>query len=594
MKIKGVKKRILAMFLAVVMALPIVVFGTPAVKAEAKTYARKAFGIDVSEYNGTIDWAQIKAQGVEFVMIRVGLRGYLNPRLIHDAKWKANIEGAKANGIKVGVYFVTQAITPAEAIEEANFACDLIKGYTLDLPIAMDYEYIGNGKDRLFTSNQSRSEATAIINAFCATVEARGYKGMLYCNTSTIRNKMYISEIQDKYQIWLANWLSGNIPEYLAKYTDNYSCWQYGTVALYGTCLKENNIGNKKAMATDANYWYLNEYDEYLKPVDRESFGEADAIEYTDGSLAEIEYEAHVQNIGWMAPVKNGQTAGTSGKSLRVEALTLQMQKVPNDAVLHVNAHIQNVGWKEYEAIGKQVLRVGTVGKSQRIEALEMTLDNVPGYVILYRAHVQNIGWTDWVSQGQMAGTTGKSLRIEAVEIKIIPESKIPVKPTIKASAHVQNIGWMNPVGENQVAGTSGRSLRVEAFKFELGNVATKTKEVTKTEEYVDENGETQTREVTETVTEPEIYLSGSAHVQNIGWMNFDRIDPNTEFGTSGKSLRVESINLKLNNCPGYKLQYRAHIQNVGWTGWIDEGKNAGTTGRSLRLEAVQFRIVSK
>ena len=92
----------------------------------------------------------------------------------------------------------------------------------------------------------------------------------------------------------------------------------------------------------------------------------------------------------------------------------------------------------------------------------------------------------------------------------------------------------------------------------------------------------------------PGMYLSGSVHVQNKGWINYSTITKDTVVGSSGEGLRIESINFTLNGTNAYKIQYRTHIQNVGWTPWIDQGSNAGTQGQSLRLEAMEFRIVAK
>ncbi|MBO5509818.1 MAG: peptidase M4, partial [Lachnospiraceae bacterium] len=83
-------------------------------------------------------------------------------------------------------------------------------------------------------------------------------------------------------------------------------------------------------------------------------------------------------------------------------------------------------------------------------------------------------------------------------------------------------------------------------------------------------------------------------HIQNYGWRIYEHITPNTIIGTSGESLRIESINLMLNGTDKYKLQYRVHIQNLGWTPWFDQGRDAGTSGRSLRLEAMQIILVEK
>ena len=154
-------------------------------------YTQK-LGVDVSKYQGTINWAQAKAQGVEFAIIRVGYRGSSSGTLNEDPNYVRNIEGALAQGIPVGVYIFSQAITEAEAIEEANYVISRIYRYNITLPIVIDFEYAssssGNG-GRLYEANLSKTQATAICKAFCRTVQNAGYTGMVYANKSMLTRK---------------------------------------------------------------------------------------------------------------------------------------------------------------------------------------------------------------------------------------------------------------------------------------------------------------------------------------------------------------------------------------------------------------------
>jgi uncharacterized protein YjdB/GH25 family lysozyme M1 (1,4-beta-N-acetylmuramidase) len=133
-----------------------------------------------------------------------------------------------------------------------------------------------------------------------------------------------------------------------------------------------------------------------------------------------VSYTAHVQNIGWMPSVSDGAEAGTDGKSLRVEALKINLVNAPAGASIQYQAHVQNIGWQSLVSDGAEA---GTDGKSLRVEALKIKLVNMPGYSVQYRAHVQNIGWQNWVSDGAEAGTDGQSLRVEAIEIRVVPTS---------------------------------------------------------------------------------------------------------------------------------------------------------------------------
>lgn len=140
------------------------------------------------------------------------------------------------------------------------------------------------------------------------------------------------------------------------------------------------------------------------------------AAPYPDASIT---YWAHVQNYGWMGAVSNGTQAGTTGQSLRLECLQIQLNSAVS-GVVYVQSHIQNIGWTGVTGAGRGIAqRTGTEGQSLRMEAIRIWLDGDIAcyYSVKYRVHVQNYGWMNWVSDGTVAGTTGESLRIEAIQI---------------------------------------------------------------------------------------------------------------------------------------------------------------------------------
>ena len=132
-----------------------------------------------------------------------------------------------------------------------------------------------------------------------------------------------------------------------------------------------------------------------------------------------LRYSAHVQNIGWQPTVSTGQMTGTTGRSLRAEAIKITDTNTTTTGSVVGNAHVQNIGWMGYQAPGAVI---GTVGRSLRMEAIQLKLTGnlATRYTISYRVHVQNIGWMGWVSNGATAGTTGRSLRIEALQVRIV------------------------------------------------------------------------------------------------------------------------------------------------------------------------------
>jgi len=181
------------------------------------------FGIDVSKWNKEIDWESVKASGVEFVIIRCGYRGSKTGSLVEDPYFKKNIEGAEAAGIKVGVYFFTQATTEVEAVEEASMALMLCKGYKLAFPIFIDTEGAG-GSGRADGLNQETR--TAVCEAFCRTIENSGFNAGVYASKNWYQNNLNTKNLSD-YTIWLAQYSRG------VTYDGDYDLWQYtsaGTV----------------------------------------------------------------------------------------------------------------------------------------------------------------------------------------------------------------------------------------------------------------------------------------------------------------------------------------------------------------------------
>lgn len=132
-----------------------------------------------------------------------------------------------------------------------------------------------------------------------------------------------------------------------------------------------------------------------------------------------IAAKVHVQDYGWLPCAQDGEMAGTEGQSKRMEGLYLQVVNAPPGAYLSGRVHIQDHGWRTYSNINASVL-VGTQGESRRLEAIELQLNNAPGYKLQYRVHIQDIGWSNWTDQGKMAGTEGRSKRLEAIEFRVV------------------------------------------------------------------------------------------------------------------------------------------------------------------------------
>lgn len=193
--------------------------------------------IDVSHHNGTIDWNAVKASGIDYAFIRVGYRGYEGGKIGKDMKFEENLRNAINAGVKVGVYFFSQAITEQEALEEASVTLNYIRNYDITLPVVIDWE---TSSDYRTYSGLSQNKLTNIVSVFCNTVASYGYTPMVYMNKSDLYNRVYYSVLAAKYKIWLAwyfdKYKSDNYASNRFVYGDNlpdvpfpYSVWQYSS-----------------------------------------------------------------------------------------------------------------------------------------------------------------------------------------------------------------------------------------------------------------------------------------------------------------------------------------------------------------------------
>lgn len=187
------------------------------IKKQHTTDTTQKFGIDVSKWQGDIDWDKVKASGVEFVMIRAGYRGSKTGALVEDPNFLVNIRGAKRAGLKVGVYFFTQAVNEVEAVEEASMVLALCEGYDLEYPVIIDSEGAG-GEGR--ADALDAETRTKVCAAFCETIDNAGYEPGVYASRSWYNANLDVKKL-DKYRIWLAEYRSTPL------YSGYYDMWQY-------------------------------------------------------------------------------------------------------------------------------------------------------------------------------------------------------------------------------------------------------------------------------------------------------------------------------------------------------------------------------
>ena len=200
-------------------------------------------GIDVSYYQGNINWSKVKAAGVKFAIIRCGYSTLAKGEKNRDVKFLEYIKAAKAAGIKVGVYYFSQAISLKEARDEAEFAARIIQssGVKPDLPVFMDVEIVSNSiYSRMISANLSKASETSICRAFCQAIEAKGYRAGVYSSMNYLYTRMNAGELAEDYIIWLAHYTNKTT------YTGDYTFWQHGST---GTV---NGISG----GVDCNIWY--------------------------------------------------------------------------------------------------------------------------------------------------------------------------------------------------------------------------------------------------------------------------------------------------------------------------------------------------
>ena len=299
---------------------------------------------------------------------------------------------------------------------------------------------------------------------------------------------------------------------------------------------------------------------------------------------------------------------------------------------IYYQVHCQDYGWEVDEKDDADLTKwksdgadSGTVGKSKRLEGIRIQLPEGVSGSVEYRTHIQNTGWeTKWKKDGEVSGTSGKSLRLEAIQVKLT--GKIADNYDVYYCVHAQNVGWLNWAKNGEEAGTAGYGYRLEAIKIMLvpkgekapAKVGDSDKAMEArlvgyqthvqdfgTQAYVYDGAVAGTSGQAKRMESIRINLPSTmasegkieyrSHVQYIGWEK-DWKQTNQLSGTTGKSLRLEAIQMKLsgNIAKEYDVYYRVHAQNFGWLGWAKNGEEAGTAGYSYRLEAIQVVMVPK
>lgn len=501
-----------------------------------------AKGIDVSEHQGTIDWQKVKDAGVDYVIIRCGYGDNYTSQ--DDEQWLRNVSECERLGIPYGVYIYSYAMSTEAAQSEAEHVLRLLQGHNPTYPVYLDIENEGGNYNQASLSKKALGD---IAETFCTIISNAGYKTGIYANKYWFETYLTDSRF-DQWDRWVAQYNE------TCTYSGNYTMWQCSS----------KGIVNGISGTVDLNL----------------DFGTIETR--PDTSSAKILYQTHVQDIGWQIERVDGNTAGTTGRSKQMEALTISKggvtQNISGD--IKYRAHVQDIGEQSWVANGDIA---GTTGQGKRIEAVQIALTGelAKQYDVYYRVHVQNIGWMKWIkgseNESSWTGSKGLGLAIEAVEIQLVEKGgQVPSSNakysylttdaigTLSYVVHQQDYGTLQTVLSGGQAGKTGEAKRLEAAWIAVHDSI----------------------------------LSGSiqyrAHVQNIGWQS--RVNSGNASGTTGQSKRMEAIQIALSGELGAvcDVWYRVHVQNYGWLGWAKNGQTAGTTGIGYRIEAIQIQIVPK
>ena len=496
-----------------------------------------ARGIDVSNFQGTIDWNQVKAAGIEFAILKVGpVYGK------RDSTFERNATECERLGIPYGVYYYSYARSVADVNKEADRTLTWLGGHHPSLPVYYDLEdrYI------LEDSNFSKDKLAQIAQTFCNRMEAVGLKAGIYANLNWFNNYLNSPSLSG-YDHWVAQY------NWRCDYAGSYSFWQYSS---------RGNVPGVNG-SCDMNYCFNGSY-----------------LNVDDGKM-HIQYEAHVSNIGWMSSKRDGSTAGTTGQSKAVEDIKVSILNPVVVGSVQVDAHVSGIGWQGWDT--PSASEGGTTGQGRAVEAVRLRLTGslARDYDVYYRVHASNIGWMAWAKDGEEAGTTGYGRSLEAVQVRLVrkgdaaPSSgganvdyafkKKPMSLTYRA--HVSNIGWQGAVADGATAGTTGRGLALEDLIVSLDS-----------SDYSDGSA-----------------VQVDAHVSGIGWQGWDTPSA-SEGGTTGQGRAVEAVRLRLTGslARDYDVYYRVHASNIGWMAWAKDGEEAGTTGMAYSLEAVQIKLIKK
>ena len=305
----------------------------------------------------------------------------------------------------------------------------------------------------------------------------------------------------------------------------------------------------------------------------------------SDGSLDEDGApEGSAEGSSGQTSGSNEQTSEDTSEESAVRPGPMRAPRASTSArpaAVAVRTHVQDIGWMGEVADGGLA---GTTGQAKRVEGfyfwLKMSDGGYDTNAIIAKAHVQDYGWMPEVSNGDLVGTTGEAKRVEAIRLTLA-QKYVDQGYHIYYRVHVQDYGWTSWAKDGEAAGTMGYALRLEAVQVQVVKGDAKPS-----------NGKVPGPAVS-WAFKSDLAVQYDAHVQDIGWQGW--VANGEMAGTSGRGLRVEALQMKVSGTPyAGGISYQAHVENIGWQNWVTDGAMAGTSGRSLRVEAIKVQLTGE
>ena len=288
------------------------------------------YGIDVSKYQGTIDWQKVAQSGIDFAMIRIGYRTLADGKIVADTNAKYNMQEATKYGVKIGGYFFSTAVSEAEAIEEANWVADYVAKYQITYPIAYDCEGYIKSTSRQY--NMTNAERTTVALAFMNKIAERGYSPLFYGAKSEMENNANweMNRISSIYSVWVAQYPENYTTTTECSYSGSYIMWQYTNrgsvpgisgsvdmnIAYFGYAYTEEAKDSETPENATADVEALMNFTSVNETVtakdktnlrDKPSQGSDSTVKHTllNGETAT---RTGISNSGWSRVVYNGET----------------------------------------------------------------------------------------------------------------------------------------------------------------------------------------------------------------------------------------------------------------------------------------------